>query len=306
MKNLIIFIIVLFFSGEIFGQYATKLYTSKPYYIQSAINYGVDNNGFWDLPGYPKEIEKGMNLQVFNFEEHKDRKFYMVPSEIDGFYEIVPGWQKDIRIDVQGGATNMKTNGANLHTWTKNGKDWQKFRFQHLGNGKFKILTATAMVICLNNRSSENGSNIHLWEDHEGPWMEWYLIDTETKKPFIPLDLPPFDITKPDFFERNKDKVFVYKSSSPNGLSIGTAKVNSITDNVVKLSVEYEGPDPASGKPLKTKTEMTINYKDGNYKIGNWDCLECAEGVATIFPDGKQVLSMSGEMHGIDFIIEAP
>lgn len=303
-KVLMLFLAILFGGTILFAQEMTKLYESRPYYIQSAMNFGVDYGGYWDLPGYPKTITKGMNLAVYTYEENKDRKFYMVPSNIEGYYEIKPGWEKGIRLDIEGGNPKMKTNGANVHTWEKHGGDWQKFRFKHLGNGKFKIYTTIGMVVCLAGRKNANGTNVHIWEDHDGAWMEWYLIDTHTKKPFIPKYVEPYSASSPDFFKRNKNKTFAYKVHGMTGLREGTAKVIEITNSTVKLTVTTTGTNPMNGKVETTTREMTLNFKNGKYKNGDWDCMECAEGTAEILPDGKQELRMSGEMHGIDFILE--
>lgn len=69
----------------------------------------------------------------------------------------------------------------------KNNANNQQFKFVHLGNGRFKIYDRNSgKAICLAGRKNANGTNVHIWDDHNGPWMEWYLIDSETGRPFIP------------------------------------------------------------------------------------------------------------------------
>lgn len=305
--KLFIICMVMMLTSALFAQDATKLFDRRGYLIQSAMNYGVDNGGYWDISGSPKKIEKSMNIQVWDLGDanSKDRIYYMIPSDIEGYYEINPGWEKDIRIDVQGGGPKMKTNGANISTWTKNDQNWQKFRFKHLGEGKFKIYTTSGMVVCLDGRKSADGTNVHLWEDHDGAWMEWLLVDPSTKKPFVPVSIQPYSKETPDFFQRNKDKTFIYdlQLAFVEG-SKGTATVSSIEGNVVKMNVVAEGIDHTNGQKVTKKFELTLNHKDGKYIQGDWDCMECGQGEVKIEPDGRQVLSLSGEQHSLDIILE--
>jgi len=307
-KAAVILLALLLSAITLSAQDATVLYDRKPYYIQSAMNFGQNDGGFWDIPGSPQKIDKRMNIQVWGLEndKSKDRKYYMLATDQEGYYEINPGWEKDIRIDISGGEKSVKTNGANIATWTKNGKDWQKFRFKHLGNGRFKIYTTAGMVICLDGRKNTNGTNVHIWADHDGPWMEWYLIDTETNQPFIPQESPAYAKNSPAFFEQNKDKTFKYIISLAFVAGKkGTAKVTSITGNDVTLSVTAEGENPMNGQ-METKTfEMKLKHKDGKYVNGDWDCMECGQGEVKIYPDGRQVLELSGEQHSIELILEA-
>ena len=299
-------IALLICSSFILSQDMAKVYEKRPYYIQSAMNFGKDQGGFWDIPGYPKEIKKGMNIQIFDLDENKDRKFYFVESSVAGYYEIIPGWERGIRLDIQGGKSKMDENGANIHTWTENGGDWQKFRLKHLGDGRFKIYTTNGKVICLANRSNKNRTNVHIWNDHDGDFMEWYLIEPRTKEPFIPKYIEPYSKKSPEFFERNKDAEFVYKLSAAFGPgSKGTAVVKSINNDSVVLTVNTVGINPVNGKKEEKTRDMTLNFKDGKYKNGDWNCMECAEGEVRILPDGKQILDMSGEQHAIEIILEA-
>jgi hypothetical protein len=166
------------------AQTPTEIPTGKKFYIQSAMNYGKNNGGYWDVPGYPKEIQKGSNIQVYDFDEGHDRTFSMHFRDSDGYYEIKIGNTINSRIDIQGGETK---NGTSVKTWTRNHRNNQMFLFHHLGNGKFKIFDKNSgKIICLKGRSNANGTNVHIWDNHNGPSVEWYLIDANTKKPFTP------------------------------------------------------------------------------------------------------------------------
>ena len=182
--KLIVLGMAMLFALQLHSQTPTEMPTGKKFYIQSAINYGKNNGGYWDVPGYPNEIQKGSNIQVFDLDEGHDRTFTLHRSSPEGYYEIQIGNTSRSRIDIQGAG---KGNGTSVKTWDRNGKDHQRFLFHHLGNGRFKIFDKNSgKAICLAGRSNSNRSNVHIWDDHNGPWMEWYLIDVQTKKPFIP------------------------------------------------------------------------------------------------------------------------
>ena len=58
--------------------------------------------------------------------------------------------------------------------------------------GRFKIYTVNHKVLTIKGRTSKNGNNVHIWEKNSGKWNEWYLIDAETGKKFIPYEYFPF------------------------------------------------------------------------------------------------------------------
>ncbi|MDX9771177.1 MAG: FISUMP domain-containing protein [Tenuifilaceae bacterium] len=184
---LIISLFVLSGTYNVKAQKATEMPTGKKFYIQSAMNYGKNNGGYWDLPGVyqpSRAINKGANIQVWNLDAHHDRQFTLVKSNLKGYYEIQVGYTTNSRVDIQGAG---RANGTSVKIWDINGQNNQKFLFQHLGNGRFKIYDRNSnKPICLAGRKNANGTNVHIWDDHNGPWMEWYLIDVKTKKPFDP------------------------------------------------------------------------------------------------------------------------
>jgi hypothetical protein len=185
-------IISLFLLAGAFNLNAQKpadIPAGKKFFIQSAINYGKNNGGYWDVPGHPGNIEKGSNIQVWNLDNGHDRMFSMHFKDSYGYYEIKVGNTTNARIDIQGG---KKGNGTSVKTWTRHSGNNQKFLFHHLGNGRFKIYDKNSgKAICLAGRSSKNGSNVHIWDDHHGAWMEWYLIDVGTKRAYVPREARP-------------------------------------------------------------------------------------------------------------------
>lgn len=167
-------------SGE-----AVKLPTYKKFYIQSAKNFNKNTGGFWDLPGFPKTVTNGMNLEVYDLDKGEDRKFMFAHANIYGYYNILTMTSKKA-LDVQGGNGNIAKNGNRICTWDRHTNVSQMFTFRHLGGGRFKIYTKAGHVLNADGRTTANGTKVTIWEDHEGPWMEWYLIDAETKEAYIP------------------------------------------------------------------------------------------------------------------------
>ena len=160
--------------------------TGQRFIIQSAMNKGKDLGGFWDIPGHPKLIEKGANIQVWEFDGSDDRYYTLVESPEKGYYEIHVTSSPNSRVDVAGGKTK---DGTNVGVWEKNNAKAQRFLFHHLGKGRFKIYDRNGKIVCLAGKSNKNGSNVHVWGDHDGAWTEWFLIDpTGGGKIFIPTE----------------------------------------------------------------------------------------------------------------------
>ncbi|NHB67129.1 RICIN domain-containing protein [Perlabentimonas gracilis] len=166
------------------AQTPTEMPTGKKFHIQSAMNFGRDNGGYWDIPGKPGAIQRGSNIQVWALDDGHDRMFTLHSSPEKGYYEIQIGNTSSSRVDIQGRAT---ANGTSVKTWDSNRQTNQRFMFQHLGNGRFKVFDRNSgKALCLASRNNANGTNVHIWDNHNGAWMEWYLIDVQTKRPFIP------------------------------------------------------------------------------------------------------------------------
>jgi hypothetical protein len=278
------------------AQTSVPIPVGKTFYIQSAMNYGKNNGGYWDVPGYPKEIEKGSNIQVYDFDEGHDRTFTLHFRDADGDYEIKIGNTVNSRIDIQGGG---KENGTSVKTWTRNQGNNQKFLFKHLGNGRFKIFDRNSgKAICLAGRKNANGTNVHIWDDHDGPWMEWYLIDTKTKKAFIPQTASK----TPDFFIKNKH--FKYTSGSMGGgSSEGKGSVEKIEDN--KIFVKVEGTNRNLDVPPGEPTEKPFSHVlEITYENGKYIYIPDVFNPGELSDDGKK-LSFSGDAY-IDFTVARP
>lgn len=162
-----------------------KIPTYKKFYVQSAINYNKNIGGFWDFPGSPTSISNSMELIVWDLDDGEDRKFMFAHANIYGYYNIIT-MTKNKAIDVTGGNGNIAKNGNSISSWDRHSNISQMFTFRHLGGGRFKIYTKAGHVLNTDGRTSANGTKVTIWEDHDGAWMEFYLIDAETKEAYIP------------------------------------------------------------------------------------------------------------------------
>ncbi len=144
------------------------------YVFIKSVQAGISGEqGFWDQPGYPSKYKQGDNLAIYNRDFGVDQQFRFVPAG-GGMYYIVS--KNGGYVDVSGGKNG---DGVNMHIWSPNNSVSQKFRLQFLGNGRWKIYTSWGRVLCT-PRSFANGANVHTWSDHEGPWMEWFFIESQT------------------------------------------------------------------------------------------------------------------------------
>ena len=156
--------------------------TGKKITIQSFVHKGRSNQGFWELPGGHSSAKKGDNLRVWALDNAPTKRFTLVKSKQNGYYEIYPADNRNLRVDVAGGKSN---NGTNVGIWDANHRESQRFLFQHQGNGRYKIYTPTGKIVNLKDQSAGNGTNIQIWNDHNGGHNEWYLFD-EAGREIVP------------------------------------------------------------------------------------------------------------------------
>ncbi len=270
------------------AQKATEMPTGKKFYIQSAMNYGKNYGGYWDLPGVyqpSRAINKGANIQVWNLDAHHDRQFTLVKSNLKGYYEIQVGYTTNSRVDIQGRGTG---NGTSVKIWDKNGQNNQKFLFQHLGNGRFKIYDRNSgKAICLAGRKNANGTNVHIWDDHNGPWMEWYLIDVETKKAYEPSQskqkITEVKIGDQVWMGENLN-VSHFRNGDPIPVAQTYSDYKKATDEEKPISCYYEF-DSVNG----------VKYG----KMYNWYTVNDPRGLA---PNGWRVASDADWKQLVDFL----
>ena len=149
------------------------------YYVQSAKEFGKTNKGYWDIPGYDPYYEKDQTIQVYELGEYDDRKFHIELLE-DSYVRITPRHGVGLGyLDVAGGSTK---NSTDIQLWDKADTPNQKFKLKEVEDGVYKIYTTKGQVICLEGKSSKNGSNVHIWEDHDVDATKWVFIDPNTKE----------------------------------------------------------------------------------------------------------------------------
>ena len=192
------FIILLFCALSVNAQ--VYIPHNHVYYVQSALNYGKNPYGCWDIKGSDVKFKNGQSIVVWQLSDKQDdRKFQMAYIQSSGdkyLYIILPKYAKGWgRVDVAGGSSN---NGTNIHMWERNSSSAQKFWFKHMGNGRFKIYNVNGKVLCLDQQKSDNGTNVHLWSDNNATSTQWYLIDVQTNQAYV----PPVKKTKRVIFEK--------------------------------------------------------------------------------------------------------
>lgn len=170
---------------------AQKAPVNRWVFIQSAQEYGESNKGYWDVPGYPDGMNPGdvHNIQVYEKEVEPDRQFSFI-NQGGNLYDIAAGHARSSHIVKW--ESSLKKNGVNVQIERKNGDgsdevyNRQLFTFKYVGAGRWKIYSDDGRVMCLEGQSSDNSTNVHLWEDHKGLFTEWIFIDAHTKEVIYP------------------------------------------------------------------------------------------------------------------------
>ncbi len=148
------------------------------FFIKSAQS-GTQNAGYWDQQGTPVKFRDGENLALNVKDSKPDQQFRFINAGAGFCYiETKIGGL----VDVSG---NRRDNGTSVQIWKGHGGSNQLFRFKHVGEGRWKIYAGNGTVVSAPQDYS-NGSFVHVWEDREGPWMEWYFEDAATGKVYKP------------------------------------------------------------------------------------------------------------------------
>jgi len=266
MKKLTFSIILIFlFLYEMFSQ---DVPVDKWIYIQSV--QASNLNGYWDQPGDNAQYKEGISLILSKFEYGIHDRMYKIVDAGDGWYNIIPkNSEFNGRLDLNAGNTG---DGAKLIFGKKNNSETQKFKIKHIAEDRYKIYIATGKAICT-PRSFGDGTPVHIWSDHEGPWMEWRFIEGLVIKSYDPDKVPKY----PAFFKDNSLKTFRYTLSSMVSSYEGTAKVINITGNITTLATTCSGKNPETGKEETVKSVMKIEYKNGKYYSGKPEYMYCGE-----------------------------
>lgn len=176
-------VLLMFISFSATAVFAQAAYDEPPlggnWFIKS-VQAGDQNLGYWDQPGLitKPEFKSGSKITVYAKDNGMDQMYYFKPAPEKGWYYI-KSLNGDGCVDLPNGKNE---NGIQLIIYKSNNQNNQKFRFKHLGNGRWKIYASTGKAVCLANRSHANDMAVITWDDHDGPWMEWYIVDRNDNK----------------------------------------------------------------------------------------------------------------------------
>ncbi|GJQ62357.1 MAG: hypothetical protein SCALA702_14100 [Melioribacteraceae bacterium] len=225
-----------------------QLIPDKWFGVQTAMEKQVPNSykGSWDVPGDPERVNGKADLWSWNLKGFKAPDvLFKFEKQSDGSYYIYskmgyPNYVCQV-------AKSNSANGTSFEIAKKDGSAKQKFYVFTNLTGGIKVYSHDGYVVCLDGRSSENKSNIHMWEAHSGNWTEWSLIDPETGskftlKPAINLDhIKAKKTTGPnaDKLLRDIDNAYaeLFKSAGNiSGLTSSAKKVNGVLNKFTSVS----------------------------------------------------------------------
>ncbi|NJO90181.1 MAG: hypothetical protein HC831_15470, partial [Chloroflexia bacterium] len=122
-------------------------------------------------------------------------------------------------------------------------------------------------AVCLERQKNANGTNVHLWEDHEGPWTEWYLVNPVTQQAFVPTTEKPYRIWE-NFTTLDKK----------GGVISETIKADSTVGESLKLNIAVgkEGIEAKAKLLVEAEYEITdytdvIKYKRTTQAVNSQD-----------------------------------
>ena len=161
--------------------YASEKFSKPPagYFYIKSVQTESEKTGYWDQPGIPDNFDNGVPLSL-NVKENTPDQQYKFMNAGDGYFYIQS--KNGGLADVSG---NRKENGTSVMMWKGHGGSNQLFRLKYLGKGRWKIYAKNGTTVSV-SRDAGTGSNIQIWEDQEGSWMEWYFEDAVSGKIYMP------------------------------------------------------------------------------------------------------------------------
>jgi len=142
----------------VFGQRSTTVMpVGERIFVQSAINYGYNDGGYWSCIGDSNKL----SMQLRSVVNCTNCLFVLKESSEKGIYEI---------FSVDGSKVNLSFSGT--------GSAIHQFSFHHICNGLFKIYDRSGDVVCW-----ENDSIIGICADSKGAEACWYLMDADSYEP---------------------------------------------------------------------------------------------------------------------------
>lgn len=151
---------------------------SKWYFIKS-VAAGRKDAGYWDQSGRPYRYKRGTKIKTWAKDKgFKNDQLYQFVNA-GGGYVYIRSANRMGYVDVEGGKNG---NGTKIQIWDRNRSAAQKFRFKHMGDGKWKIYTYWGRIIATKGKKYSNGTTIHTWNDHNTDTAMWYFEDLRTGK----------------------------------------------------------------------------------------------------------------------------
>ncbi|MCF8432806.1 MAG: RICIN domain-containing protein, partial [Melioribacteraceae bacterium] len=201
----------------------------KVFYIQSAINYGKDNKGFWDLPG-EKDFALNQQFKVWEYNIPEKKNYFQFSTDVDGDRKIKFFTAKNSEyIEMRLAGVNAfvevykgdDKNGTNIVINEKNNNSSQNFRFVYVNEGGFKIYNENSKILQLEDQNSNNGSKIVLGDDNDGTHTEWVLISDETRKPLSFPNKPKIESRQEGWADMSGIGRFIVQSVNNYGKNRG-------------------------------------------------------------------------------------
>lgn len=254
------------------------------FYIKSANLPLSSNQGYWDLPGTPKQIGEDMEMQLWDLSDRAhDRQYRFIRTTCPGVgydcYEIQIGNTGDARVTISKGKKGkgiFKKKGGIAKGQLVIGRDInadsQTWFLMHRGDGKFEINNVNNRdKIVSKNNATNNGADLVA----ESGTHYWYLIDTRTNRPFIPA--PPQiaqpsssltleqalnrDSSAKDYFRTVKRADF-NRQNSGNLLSNNLNKISKDVDRLKLFLAVVDGTSKNNDTALRRAVYRTLDSVD--------------------------------------------
>lgn len=153
-----------------FGDSSTPVNDANTWIIEwnDGITFKNKESGLYlDIDG--NRVDNGTKIQVYKGNNNQESQRFLVINEdlLGGWYEIKSALGTYIDLDNAGSDW-----GTNIHMWTRNGQNNQKFKFTKSGEG-YLITTLYGLAFDVENGSMENGANVRQWEDNGSTCQRW-------------------------------------------------------------------------------------------------------------------------------------
>ena len=201
-KKILITTILLVSSLSIWAQSKySNIPTDKLFFIQLAKSNGQDSCGIWDIQSKSSFFKKTIGIQLWNIDGLRLQKFSMKRVSEDGYFEIFPINDENLRVSVDSITSN---DSQPVKLTTRNNKPNQQFLFKHSGNGHFKIFDRYGRALGVADCSSKSGSTVVVSKPDQNFCSDWCLIEIVTKKVFVPAEDNSRGISTMKFIENKK------------------------------------------------------------------------------------------------------